>query len=292
MSGDDLSGLRLISDQSDRSVHLSVQFFTTAKRVMARLFALTLLLAVTSEAQTGVRPPPTPPPSEAPPFNSRFFPPPQGGSDGRKVADGCVMRDEERRDSWDHVFMLNAYECESRGFCWAVHEMCARASFFLMIPAPPLTPLHPLPPLPHPDRAARASPGATLRRVRALPRLTLAPLRLLTARSAPRRASPLRKRFARLRAAAGCRASPGSPGAFTPRAAASRSQSPPPRQNSPWRHRRLCPRQSLFDPPSRRRGGCRAGCPAVRAPPALSCEGGGTRASRFSPLPPPANGFI
>jgi hypothetical protein len=45
-----------------------------------------------------------------------------GGSDGRPMAEGCVMRDEERRDSWDNVFMLNAYECESRGFCWAVHE--------------------------------------------------------------------------------------------------------------------------------------------------------------------------
>lgn len=31
------------------------------------------------------------------------IPPSSGGSDGRKMAEGCVMRDEERRDSWDQV---------------------------------------------------------------------------------------------------------------------------------------------------------------------------------------------
>jgi hypothetical protein len=218
------------------------------------------------------------------------FPPrrAQGGSDGRKVAEGCVMRDEERRDSWDHVFMLNAYECESRGFCWAVHEMCVallRAGRPAPTPPPPLlcAPLplafrflHPISPSPAPPGppAVRASPGATIKRARASSRPILAPPPPRAARSAPRRGSQSRKRFAWQRAAAGCRASPGSPGASTPRAAASKSPRRRPRPSSPWPRRRPCPRPSSSGPRCRRPGGCPAGWRVGgRAAPTLSCEG-------------------
>lgn len=42
---------------------------------------------------------------------------------GVSLSDDCIMRDEERRDSWDHVFGLSPSECEHRGFCWARHEV-------------------------------------------------------------------------------------------------------------------------------------------------------------------------
>jgi Trefoil (P-type) domain len=42
---------------------------------------------------------------------------------GVVLLEGCAMRDEERRDSWDQVFALTAADCERRGFCWAQHDV-------------------------------------------------------------------------------------------------------------------------------------------------------------------------
>ena len=35
----------------------------------------------------------------------------------------CDMADGERADSWDKIFPLNAQTCESRGYCWKVHDV-------------------------------------------------------------------------------------------------------------------------------------------------------------------------
>ena len=42
---------------------------------------------------------------------------------GVVLSEGCRMADEERVDSWDHVFALTPSECEHRGFCWARHDV-------------------------------------------------------------------------------------------------------------------------------------------------------------------------
>lgn len=42
---------------------------------------------------------------------------------GVVLAEGCRMADEDRVDSWDHVFALTPSECEHRGFCWARHDV-------------------------------------------------------------------------------------------------------------------------------------------------------------------------